>query len=143
MNVNPKVKKVISSLLVLCMVLQYVPMVSFATYEDNLCEHHTEHTAECSFHEDAQEFGCAYVCEICSAEELPASEPTEYTEATEAEAAAQPAEETVIQEEISQIPEEAAESVFAMSDEEDDPIGSGTPMVLPRCSMASPCLLRL
>ena len=39
-------KKGISLLLTLCMVLTLVPTTAFAVTTDNLCEHHPVHTAD-------------------------------------------------------------------------------------------------
>ncbi|MBQ3548884.1 MAG: right-handed parallel beta-helix repeat-containing protein [Oscillospiraceae bacterium] len=68
MRANKTMKKVLSILLCLCMVLQYVPTTAFAadTAEGGLCEHHTEHTAECGYAAaGAQE--CHYECAECAA----------------------------------------------------------------------------
>lgn len=56
-------KKVLSILLCLCMVLQYVPATVFAAAEDNLCEHHAVHTEECGYEEGVSD--CTYHCDVC------------------------------------------------------------------------------
>ena len=63
MKVNLRIEKVIIFLLVLSMVLQYIPMAGFAADEDDLCEHHSEHTTECTYVEGVN--GCAYHCDVC------------------------------------------------------------------------------
>ena len=68
MRVNERMKKVFSILLCLCMVLQYVPTTAFAVdaAESGLCEHHTEHTAECGYAEAVEGQPCAHVHdELC------------------------------------------------------------------------------
>ena len=67
MRVNERMKKVFSILLCLCMVLQYVPTTAFAVTTDNLCEHHTEHTAECGYTEAVEAHECHYECAECAA----------------------------------------------------------------------------
>ena len=42
-------KRTLCSILALVMVLGYVPATAFAAEEDGLCEHHTQHTAECGY----------------------------------------------------------------------------------------------
>lgn len=61
MRVNKKMKKWISALLCLCMLVQNFPMVAFAA-EDNLCEHHPEHTAECGYAAAVTGADCTHVC---------------------------------------------------------------------------------
>ena len=53
----------LSLLLSLAMVLGCFPAVSFAA-EDDLCEHHPEHTDSCGY---AEEANCTYDCQICTA----------------------------------------------------------------------------
>ena len=68
MRVNERMKKVFSILLCLCMVLQYVPTTAFAidAAESGLCEHHTEHTAECGYAEAVEGQPCTHVHdELC------------------------------------------------------------------------------
>ena len=62
MRVNERMKKVFSILLCLCMVLQYVPTTAFAVdaAEGGLCEHHTEHTAECGYAEAVAGSDCTH-----------------------------------------------------------------------------------
>lgn len=61
MRINKKMKKWISALLCLCMLVQNFPMVAFAA-EDNLCEHHPEHTAECGYAAAVTGADCTHVC---------------------------------------------------------------------------------
>ena len=68
-----KLKKAVSSLLVMSMMLQYAPMAGFAADVDNLCEHHAEHTAECGYVEG--ESDCIYYCDICLAHDHGDEEP--------------------------------------------------------------------
>ena len=60
MNVNEKMKKALSILLCLCMLLQNCPVVALAAHDDNLCEHHTEHTAECGYVEGSAGSACTH-----------------------------------------------------------------------------------
>ena len=62
MRVTEKMKKLISILLCLCMLVQNCPVVAFAAGEDNLCEHHPEHTAECHYGEAVAGVECAHEC---------------------------------------------------------------------------------
>ena len=54
------IKKGISALLALNMVLSSVPLPAFAATTDNLCEHHTEHTAECGYREGSAGSACTH-----------------------------------------------------------------------------------
>ena len=62
MRVTEKMKKLLSILLCLCMLVQNCPVVAFAAGEDNLCEHHPEHTAECHYAEAVAGVECAHEC---------------------------------------------------------------------------------
>ena len=63
MKVSETIKKTLSFLLCLCMLVQYVPMMAHAADQDNLCEHHADHNAECGYVEGETE--CAYHCDVC------------------------------------------------------------------------------
>ena len=63
MKIYSQIKKVLCFLLVLSMVLQYIPMVSYAAIEDNICQHHPEHTVDCGYVEGVSV--CAYHCDEC------------------------------------------------------------------------------
>ena len=63
MKMNERIKKALSILLCLCMLAQNAPVMAFAAAEDNLCDHHTEHTADCGYVEG--ESDCAYHCDAC------------------------------------------------------------------------------
>ena len=70
--------KVISMLICLCMILQFVPAAVFATETDNLCEHHAMHTEACGYVEGEME--CTYHCDEClgvdqDEEEIPEESP--------------------------------------------------------------------
>ena len=54
------IKKGISALLALNMVLSSVPLPVFAAAEDNLCEHHPVHTAECHYAEAVAGSPCTH-----------------------------------------------------------------------------------
>ncbi|MBQ6999757.1 MAG: leucine-rich repeat protein [Oscillospiraceae bacterium] len=54
------IKKGISALLALNMVLSSVPLPAFAVTTDNLCDHHTEHTAECGYREGSAGSACTH-----------------------------------------------------------------------------------
>jgi len=60
MRVNEKMKKLLSILLCLCMLLQNAPVMAFAATTDNLCDHHTEHTAECGYREGSAGSACTH-----------------------------------------------------------------------------------
>ena len=62
MRVNEKMRKALSILLCLCMLVQNCPVVAFAAGEDNLCEHHPEHTPECHYAEAVAGVECAHEC---------------------------------------------------------------------------------
>ena len=47
MRVNERMKKLLSIVLTLCMVLSYIPAPAYAVGTD--CTHHTEHTADCGY----------------------------------------------------------------------------------------------
>ena len=79
MRVNERMKKVFSILLSLCMVLQYVPNTALAVTEDNLCEHHTAHTAECGYGADDYGSVCTYHCHICHVQSKVDALPEEVT----------------------------------------------------------------
>lgn len=49
MSVNKNIKKALSILLCLCMLVQNVPVMALAAAGDNLCDHHPEHTPECGY----------------------------------------------------------------------------------------------
>ena len=72
-----KMRRVLSFLLALIMVAQYVPAGVFAVEEDNLCPHHTEHNAECHYEEGLHK--CLFECTQCTPEE-PDQDPTEPSE---------------------------------------------------------------
>lgn len=60
-------RKGISALLALNMLLLSVPLPAFAAAEDGLCEHHPVHTAECGYVEAVQAHDCHYQCADCTA----------------------------------------------------------------------------
>ena len=60
MRVNEKMRKALSILLCLCMLLQNAPVMAFAATTDNLCDHHTEHTAECGYREGSAGSACTH-----------------------------------------------------------------------------------
>ena len=64
MTMNARIKKLFSTLLCVSMLVQNAPAMAFAAAEDNLCDHHPEHTAECGYTAEEGE-ACAYNCEIC------------------------------------------------------------------------------
>ena len=79
-----RMKRFLSAMLCLCMLAQNAPVMAFATAEDNLCPHHTEHTTECHYQEGVHE--CHFQCDECQA--APAEEASEETtvpETSEAE----------------------------------------------------------
>ena len=55
------IKKGISALLALNMVLSSIPLPAFAATTDNLCEHHTEHTAECGYVAAVEGSPCTHI----------------------------------------------------------------------------------
>ena len=60
MRVNERMKKLLSVVLCLCMLVQNAPVVAFAATEDNLCDHHTKHTAECGYSEGSAGSACTH-----------------------------------------------------------------------------------
>ncbi len=60
MRVTEKMRKALSILLCLCMLVQNCPVVAFAAHDDNLCEHHTEHTTECGYREGSPGSACTH-----------------------------------------------------------------------------------
>ena len=61
MNVNERMKKYISALLCLCMLLQNAPVAAFAAAGDGLCPHHTAHTAQCGYVAAVAGVDCTHV----------------------------------------------------------------------------------
>ena len=61
MRINERMKRALSILLCVMMLVQYVPLPAFAVTTDNLCEHHTEHTAECGYVEAAEGSPCTHI----------------------------------------------------------------------------------
>lgn len=59
MKVNEKMKKLLSSLLCLCMMVQNAPVMAYAAAGDGLCQHHPEHTAECGYVAAVEGVACA------------------------------------------------------------------------------------
>ncbi|MBQ8833720.1 MAG: hypothetical protein IJ001_02185 [Oscillospiraceae bacterium] len=59
MRMNERIKKGLSGLLALTMVLSYVPLPAHAE-SGNLCDHHTEHTAECHYAEAVAGSPCTH-----------------------------------------------------------------------------------
>ena len=117
---NIHYKKLMSLLLVLCILSQYIPTVVFATVEDNLCEHHTIHEG-CGFIDG--EAYCGFVCEICTQapveiadESTEVEEPTETSEpTTEVETVS----EEVVSSEIEPIVEEFEDAPVVLAAGED------------------------
>lgn len=68
MRMNVRMKKYLSTLLCLCMALQYVPTAVFAVGTDDLCAHHTEHNTGCGYAEGQTD--CTYHCHICHVQEM-------------------------------------------------------------------------
>ena len=60
MRINERMKRALSILLCVMMLVQYVPTHAFAATMDNLCEHHTEHTAECGYREGSAGSACTH-----------------------------------------------------------------------------------
>ena len=59
MRVNKKTKKALSILMCFCMLISYVPVSALAEETDNLCDHHTTHTADCGYVATVAEVLCA------------------------------------------------------------------------------------
>ena len=57
-------KRLFSILTALALCLSLLPTAALAAESDGLCEHHTEHTAECGYVEG--ETPCGFVCDLCS-----------------------------------------------------------------------------
>lgn len=54
-------KRVLSMLMAVIMLLQYMPTVAFAAAEDGLCAHHLEHNADCHYAEAVEGQICTQV----------------------------------------------------------------------------------
>lgn len=118
---NLKLRRVLSFLMALIMVVQYVPATVLATEGDSLCEHHTEHTAECGYVEG--ESDCAYHCDACLGHEHDVASVTEpVTEATEA--SSEPS--TLATEEVTEPSAEVTEEVTEPSTENTEPTAEPT-----------------
>ena len=81
-----KLKKRIAALLMAgAMVCSTLPVNALAVENSNqnvvgLCEHHTEHNADCGYTEGIEGTPCGYICEICGAkDELETATPSKYT----------------------------------------------------------------
>ena len=61
MRINERMKRALSILLCVMMLVQYVPLPAFAATTDNLCEHHPVHTAECGYVEAAEGSPCTHI----------------------------------------------------------------------------------
>ena len=73
MKTKTRFHKLTAWLLTLAMLMTFIPSFTLSAFAaDNLCEHHTEHTAECGYVEGVSE--CTYACEE-SHEEEPSEEP--------------------------------------------------------------------
>ena len=68
-------KRLLSIITVMALCLNLLPAAALAAESDGLCEHHTEHTAECGYVEG--ETPCGFVCGQCAGEEPESSEPEE------------------------------------------------------------------
>ena len=88
MRVNERMKKLLSIVLTLCMILSYIPAPAYAVGTD--CTHHTEHTAECGYVAAVEGHECHYECAECAIdpanEELGDEAPVCTCEAAEGEA---------------------------------------------------------
>ena len=102
MRVNKKTKKALSILMCFCMLISYVPVSALAEETDNLCDHHTAHTADCGYAATGEGNECHYECTECAVALTsegdtdpttePADEPTtEPTTEPATESAAEPA----------------------------------------------------
>ena len=64
MRVNERMKKLLSIVLTLCMILSYIPAPAYAVGTD--CTHHTEHTADCGYVAAVEGVPCTHVHdELC------------------------------------------------------------------------------
>ena len=64
-------KRSLALLLSVCLIGTMIPVTARAesgNTNTGLCEHHTEHTAECGYVEDPEGSPCTYVCDICAEE---------------------------------------------------------------------------
>ena len=67
MKMNERTRRVLSFLLALTMVLQYVPATAFAAEGDNLCPHHEVHNETCGYAPAAEGSECTHECgESCA-----------------------------------------------------------------------------
>lgn len=65
-----KMHRAVGILLAAAVIFQAMPFdgtaVSASGGQNGLCEHHTEHTADCGYREAAEGSPCSFVCEICN-----------------------------------------------------------------------------
>ena len=61
MRINERMKRALSILLCVMMLVQYVPTHAFAATTDNLCDHHPVHTDECGYVEAAEGSPCTHI----------------------------------------------------------------------------------
>ena len=55
-------KRILSMLLAIVMVVGLLPTAVFAAEGDNLCDHHTEHTADCGYAPAVEGSPCTHEC---------------------------------------------------------------------------------
>ncbi|MBR5285181.1 MAG: hypothetical protein IKU27_09065, partial [Clostridia bacterium] len=72
-------KRLLSILLCLCMVMQYIPMTAMAMENVTICDHHPVHDEACGYAEGEEGHPCHFVCTEC----VTAEEEAEETEETE------------------------------------------------------------
>ena len=56
---------ILLSFVMIMIMLPSAPLTAFAAISDNLCNHHTEHTAECGYLAEQGEASCTYECAEC------------------------------------------------------------------------------
>ena len=61
MRMNERQKKIRAMVLCICMLMQNAPVVAFSAATENLCDHHTQHTADCGYVAAVEGVSCAHV----------------------------------------------------------------------------------
>ena len=59
---NTKLRKTLSLLLCMLMLVGMFPVSTFAAAEDGICEHHLEHTADCGYNKGSEGSPCTHIC---------------------------------------------------------------------------------
>ena len=69
-------KRLLACLLTAAMLSSLFPLPALAAEDGGLCPHHTEHTEDCGYAEEAKGQPCGYVCPICPVQDMIDALPT-------------------------------------------------------------------